>query len=115
MSDVERRWHKHMKPFFGGRRSNEITTEYVKQYVSKRLNNGAQNGTVNRELAVLRRMYSLALCHTPPKVNPNRVPQIAGLGEGSPRAGFIVHEEFKRLLEFHEEPWWRALLMLAYQ
>ena len=84
LSDVERRWHKHLKPFFGARRSNEITTEYVKQYVSKRLNDGAQNGTVNRELAVLRRMYSLALSHTPRKVNPNRVPQVIGLRESNP-------------------------------
>src|SRR5512135_3837986 len=44
---------KHLQERFGGMRATEINTAGIKEYVDKRLEKEASNGTINRELAAL--------------------------------------------------------------
>lgn len=114
LPDLQFRWRKHLLPFFGGMRANEVTTAAIQHYVAKRLVGRASSGTVNRELAILRRMFNLALTHTPPKVNPHRIPHFPTLKESQPRSGFVEDTQYRKLQQFYPELWWRTLLALAY-
>jgi hypothetical protein len=51
----------HLKTFFGARRAVEITTGAMREYAKARLAEGAAPATVNRDLGVLSRMFTLAL------------------------------------------------------
>lgn len=66
-----RRLHEylaHLFGFFRQMRASAITTEKIRAYIAQRQEAGAANGTVNRELGILRRMFRLAHQQTPPKV-----------------------------------------------
>jgi integrase len=73
----------------------EITTPRIEAYIEGRLSEGAANGTINRELAALKRMLKLGAMQTPPIVN--RVPYIPMLEENNVRKGFFEHGEFTAL------------------
>jgi integrase len=85
----------HLKGFFEGGRVPEITTPKIHKYIEARMGEGAENGTINRELAALRRMLNLGAQQTPPKVN--RVPFIPMLKENGPRQGFFEYSDFLSL------------------
>lgn len=112
---------KHLCEEFQDARVTEITIPRIQQYVSDRMRwqcracnkmfhvagelkcpscgsenfeKGASNGTINRELAALRRILNLGAKQTPPKVN--RVPYIPMLKENNVRKGFFEHSDFWR-------------------
>jgi integrase len=86
---------KHLSSFFGGMRIKDITSSLIESYIITRQEDGASNGTINRELSALKRMFSLGVRHTPPKVmNP---PFVHKLKEAPPREGFFEYEEYIRL------------------
>ena len=87
----------HLKANFEGMRATDITTARVKEYVAARLEEGAENGTINRELAALKRMFSLGAKCTPPKVG--QVPYFGKLKESNVRKGFFEHGDYLGLLE----------------
>ena len=72
-----------------------INQTFLKSYITKRREAGAANGTVNRELGTLKRMFRLAHQHTPPKVA--RIPYIPMIEERNIRSGFFEHEDFLAL------------------
>lgn len=49
----------HLEEAFDGWRAVDITTDRVKRYISDRQDEGAANATINKELAALRRGFSL--------------------------------------------------------
>ncbi|MCB2191271.1 MAG: site-specific integrase [Deltaproteobacteria bacterium] len=49
-------------------RVTNITTASVREYIAQRLEAGAANATINRELAALKRAFNVASQCTPPKV-----------------------------------------------
>jgi hypothetical protein len=51
----------HLKAVFGGRLARTITASDVRAYRKQRQAEGAANGTINRELAALKRMFNLAI------------------------------------------------------
>jgi integrase len=80
---------------FGGMRATDITTDKVKAHIEKRMKDGLTNASINRELAVLKRMFSLGAESTPPKVN--LIPYIPMLKESNTRKGFFEIEEYQAL------------------
>jgi integrase len=119
IDEVERRLRKHLAPFFGGRRMASLSTADVRRYVAARqadtvrtraaysltrkdgtqirvaeqtrdVGTGASNAEINRELTLLKRMFTLAiqagkLLHKP---------YIPLLHERNTRTGFFEREQF---------------------
>jgi len=83
---------RHLTAHFGDVRVNTMTTGSIKAYIQKRQAQGAANGTINRELSCLKRMFRLAAQDTPPKVA--QIPHTPMLEEHNVRSGFFTHEEF---------------------
>jgi integrase len=95
---VKRRIERRLAPFFRRLPACEITTDQILDYTLKRLQQGASNASINRELSALKRMFNLAAQTTPPKVA--RAPYIPMLKENNVRQGFFEHHEY---LALHRE------------
>jgi hypothetical protein len=61
INDVERRFRKHLLPFFGRKLASSINASDVRQFIDCRLVAGASNAEINRELAAFKRAFSLAI------------------------------------------------------
>ena len=86
-------------------------TQSINQYVISRQEQGITNATINRELTALKRMFSIAIKQTPPKVLS--VPHIPKLKEGPARKGYFEFADYmkmKDVLPDHLKP----VLTLAY-
>jgi len=92
---LKRRINLHLMPFFGGLRAVDVTTERVRAYIIQRQQESASNGSINRELAALKRMFNLGCEMTPPKIV--RVPHIPMLKESNVRKGFFEHDQYLAL------------------
>lgn len=86
---------KHLRRHFEGLKVPQISTARVKEYIGMRQDDGAANGTINRELAALKRM--LRLGYQDDRVA--RVPYIPMLEEENVREGFFEPDEYLRLLK----------------
>jgi integrase len=112
---VQRRLKLHLIPFFGGRRMAGITAADITGFIAKRqgnvitvrkarvLDDGTEvpaltkpvsNAEINRELQILKRMFSLAigagLLATKPKITMLR--------ESAARSGFFEQEQYESVL-----------------
>jgi len=96
IKDAEARIKKHLRPFFGNYLAAAITTEKAREYLLLRRSEGAADGTIQQELALLKRMLSLASRATPPKIA--RIPYIQMPRANNVRTGFIEREAYVRLL-----------------
>ena len=85
----------YLKQEFEGMSATEVNTPNIKRYIEKRMSKGLANGTINRELAALKKAFNLAARCTPPKVA--HVPYIPMLKENNIRKGFIEHEDYLAL------------------
>jgi integrase len=108
LADAQTRWNRHLKPFFGGMRAIDVTSEQLSRYVDKRQQEDAANATINRELAALKRMFRLGQQSTPPKVV--RAPKFPKLAEDNVRKGFLEDGQYRKLIEYCPELWFRSLV-----
>jgi integrase len=137
LDELERRIEKHLTPFFSGRRMASITTADVRTYISQRQSEtevvrkaytikrkdgtainvpeqrrpsaGASNAEINRELTIVKRMFTLAmqggkLLHRP------HVPM---LEERNARKGFFELEMLQGVLAYLPESL-RPVIEFAY-
>jgi integrase len=90
----------HLRDFFGMDRAIDITTDRGRAYQRKRLEEEASPATINREMAALRRMLSLAFNAS----KLSRVPKLEMLAENNVRESFLEHGDFTTLLGNLPEP-----------
>ncbi len=118
-ADVKRRIDKHLARYFGGQRMTAIATADVRAYVAQRQQateivraahtvprkdgtrrevpehrrevSGVSNGEINRELTILKRMYTLAVQSGKLYTKPH----IPMLKEDNVRTGFFEPEQFE--------------------
>jgi len=108
---AERRWRLHLEPFFGQLRVGAVTITLINKYVETRQKAKAENGTINRELAALKRMFRLG--HKASKLTflpafPSR------LKETNVRQGFVDDAQYSALVAAAGELWLRAYLEVAF-
>jgi integrase len=80
-----------------GMRATQIDAAVVERYIKKRKGEGAANGTVNRELGLLTRLFTHGLKNK----RVVQVPDLDRLKEAAPRQGFFEdahYEAVRRLL-----------------
>lgn len=137
LDELERRIEKHLAPFFGGRRMASITTTDIRTFIADRQSateitkkaytitrkdgatitvpeqrwstDGISNAEINRELTILKRMFTLAmqagkLLHRP---------HIPMLEERNTRKGFFEPEMLFTVLKQLPEPL-RPVIEFAY-
>jgi integrase len=109
LGHLTRRIARHLTPFFGGRRLASITTSDIRAFTRKRLDAGAAPAEVNRELAILKRMFTLAvqagkLLHRP---------HMPMLKEHNIRTGFFEQAAFEAVRAYLPAPL-QAVVTFAY-
>src|SRR4030043_49282 len=88
---------RYLKEFFGEMKATEITTDRVRTYIQERMEAGMSNGSINRDLAALKRMFHLGAECTPLKVN--LIPYIPMMKESNVRKGFFEYGEYLAIRE----------------
>jgi len=84
---------RHLGALFGLDRAVDITSDRIRAHIADRQQDGAANASINRELAALKRMFTLA-------VQAGRLstrPHIPMLAEENARQGFLDHGSFLAL------------------
>lgn len=101
--DLKIRLNKHILPEFGKARASSITGAEINAYIVKRQGEGAENGTINRELAAIRRAFNLGVEHEKIALKPH----ISTLKENNVRKGFLEREQLDELIRYlrpHNQP-----------
>jgi len=86
---------KHLRQFFSFAKARDITSDRLTAYIAHRQQEGASAATINRELAALRRGFSLAeiagrVAHRP---------RFTLLAEHNTRTGFFEPPQFQALID----------------
>jgi integrase len=101
---------RHLAPVFGGRRLDEIQKSAIDAYYRARLDAGAAKATINGELSILRRMFTLA-------ITANRftrkMPTFDLPDPKNEREGFFEREQFEAVLK-RLPAYWRGPATFAY-
>lgn len=84
----------HLRGFFGEDRAYQITSDRVTAYIAGRQEEKAANATINRELAALKRMFTLGAIAG----NVAHKPHIQALEEHNTRKGFFEPDQFQAVL-----------------
>jgi integrase len=98
-----------LEPWFRGRRMASLTTADIRAYVADRQKKGYANGTINRELSALKRMFTLA-------IQAGKLlqrPHIPMLVERNVRKGFFEREQFDAVRN-RLAPMYQGVVTLAY-
>lgn len=96
IEDVRSRLKLHLRPRLGKLRAADFGTAELRRYKAARKHEKAEAATINRELSILKRAFSLGSRHDPPLVLHN--PPIEKLPENNIRTGFLEQIDYERLL-----------------
>ena len=80
-----------LRPWFSGRRMVNLSTADIRAFITQRQADDAANGTINRELSALKRMFTLA-CQAGKLL---AAPHIPMLQEDNVRRGFFERDQFE--------------------
>ena len=108
-------WNVHLKDFFSGMRAANLGSNQIAAYVEKRRKENTAPATVNRELALLRRAFSIAFDAEPQKVS--RIPKFRRFitsEKGNERRGFVEEPQYRKLMDAAGPLWLRGLMAIAY-
>lgn len=101
----------HLEEPFGKKPAAAVRTQDMVEYTAMRRSAGITNGTVNRELAVLK----AAMRYGARSEMIERVPMFPKrLKESKPRAGFVTDKEYAVLAKNAKDLWLRTFLALGY-
>jgi integrase len=109
VKDAQRRIELHLAPVFRGKLLIGITTDKIRAYVVARQEAGAKAGTINRELAALKRMFTLAVKARKLHAKPD----IPMLQENNVRRGFFEPAQFDSVVQ-HLPDALRPVVRFAY-
>src|SRR5688572_19745715 len=84
---------KHVKRILGTVRVSKLTAAKIDSFKERRLEEGASRGSVNIQLALLRRGLRLALRLG----RAEKIPHVALLAGQKVREGFITQEQFQQI------------------
>jgi integrase len=87
------RWELHLKPILGHLKAAVVTTDILMRYAEGRQAEGAGNASINRELALLKTSYKLAMKSGTLKF----MPWFQMLQEPPARSGFLKDDEYQKL------------------
>lgn len=111
VNKIEGYQKNYIGPLLGAESADGLTTERISKFIGELRRRKLAEATINRQLAALRRGYSLARDSRPPLVNS--VPKFPHLREAIPRQGFLEHSEYLKLrdaLPDHQ----RTILTIGY-
>ncbi len=108
-SELAYRIRLHLTPAFGGRLFGAVTSRDVAAYVDGRRLEGAANATINRELAILKRAFTLAMRAGTLTSRPH----IPMLDEHNARTGFFEAADLEALCAHLPAPL-RPVMRCAY-
>ena len=91
-----RRLKHHLKPFFADKPLAKISTFDIERFKKSRQDNGAANGTINRELAALSHLFSKSIEW---KWLDHKPATIKRLKEDSGRITYLTTDQIDRLIE----------------
>ena len=111
LEDVLSRLRLHLRPRLGKLRAADFGTSELRRYKDGRIREQAAPATINRELSILKRAFSLGSRHDPPLVIHN--PPIEKLPENNVRTGFLEKAEYERLIAELPE-YLKLALIIAY-
>lgn len=86
---------KRLDDFFAAFRAIEIDTDQIRKFQREMKAKGLSNGTINRSVAALRRMFTIAA----QEEKLRNVPHFPMLKEARPRSGTLPHEKYLALVE----------------
>ncbi len=109
-SHDEDRGNKHLIPVFGDLPLNEITPWKIEKYKSRRSKDGVAKATINRELALLKTVFSKAVVWG--KTHDNPVKRVKLYRENNTIVRYLTKDEALRLLEACSD-FLRPIVLLA--
>jgi integrase len=108
-NDLKRRLKLHILPRFSGSFAASITRSHIMKFIAARQEEGASPASINRELSIIKRCFSLGFENgkviTPPKFGL--------LPEHNARSGFFEVKEFRSVLRQLSGPL-RPMITFAY-
>jgi integrase len=111
IDDVLSRLKLHLRPRLGKLRAADFGSADIRRYKADRKNEKAEAATINRELSILKRAFSLGSRHDPPLVLHN--PPVEKIPENNVRTGFLEKADYARLLAELPE-YLKPALVIAY-
>ena len=109
IEDLTRRIRLHLNPMLGHLPAGKVKSSVISEYVLERKRSHAANGTVNRELAIIKRAFNLGKRSGA----VSDVPYIEMLPEDNERETYVSRQQFHAIVR-HVKPVVASILRTAY-